>query len=1001
MWWLWASSALAWGPEAHRSIAERAEAALSDEARAALAEVTDVPLADLSTELDDLRHTPAWRWSRPLHFVNTDPAEVDLTPQCDGHLCATDGVAHFAHRLATSTDPAERREALMVVVHLVADVHQPLHVSYARDRGGNDHTVWLDGEQTDLHTVWDDVVPLLPGALEPVAVAAGGHPDDWAAESYALTRQVVYAAPADAPLDETYVQHAVPVVAQRTSQAAARLAEVLEAALTGQPLAFPDPVGADGYDRRLAWMPDRWLRAALVPVGVLMVLVVGLLRWRRRQQAGETPGYRAARDLLAEPGLVVGAASAILLTVAADVLTPLGSRYAFDVVVPEPSTARIIALCVLLFGALACTGVGWLLAARMLSSLAARFQHRTRMRMLDRLQGASLEQVRSFGVPDLLLRFQSDLERFDTFLLRDLPKLLRSGLQAVGLLAVMVALEWRVTLLTVVCMPLVFLGPHRLARHARRARHVRQAAASEAGLVLQEVVEGLPTLRAFGLQAHWRRRFDARAQALFQAERAHGRLSVWIPGSGITSGHVLTGVLLLAAVLLAVRGDLTPGDVVAIFSAMVLLTAGLARGTSALPALADVQAAYARIVEVLDLSPAEVTADVDEPRPLTGGITFEGVSFSHSGDQLHLDRVDIHLPVGTATAVVGRSGAGKSTLLSVLLQHGVPTAGRVMWDDAELHLGHRRAMGLVPQQCPVFALTVRENIRLGDLSASDAQVEAAARQAALHEAIEALPSGYDTVLGTRDQGLSGGQRQRLAIARALVRDPALLVLDEATSALDPATARKVRETLDAARGSHTLLTVTHDLASVRDYDQIVVLEAGKVADAGDHATLMGRCELYRMLVEQQSGFELDTGGHVARVSAERLARFPLFAGLPPLLLEPLAAGAVSETWRDGETVVRLGDPADRALLVVRGRLRVEDARGRAINTCEAGDLVGELALLHNTVRTATLVAQGHCVLLSITRAAFEALLDCHPGVRERVLRVARQRMENSVGRGVA
>lgn len=994
MWMLGVSAALAWGPEAHEAIGERAEARLTPEALAALRQLTDTPLAALSTELDDKRRAPGWAWSRPLHFVNIDPLADGLEPlrDCPTHDCATAAVAHFAHRLAAEQDPAARLEALSVVVHLVGDIHQPLHVSYAHDRGGNDHRVWHDGARTDLHALWDDVLPLAALEMTPPEVTGGGTPEDWAAESFRITREFAYTAPPDAQVSAEYIARAVPLVSIRIEEASVRLAAVLEGALLGQAPALSDPLAGTSYSR-LSTPLDSGLGRGL-SVLALMILGGGVagLRWRLRQRQEPTPGYRLLQEVLKTPVLLGVSLAAVLMTITSDVLTPLVSQYVFDVLIPDPTMERMAVFTGIFVASILCSVVGWSLAARSLSRLTVQLQDRLRTRMLHNLQGASLKAVQSHSVADILTRFQGDLQQFDRFILRESPRILRSVVQSVVLFSLLIGLHWKLTLLTLALMPVVVWLPRRMASRAQLARNDRQDAEGQVGAVVQELVESQPTLRAFGLEGRWQERFAGRAAVLNDAAARQGWLSVMIPGTGFSSGQLLTTVVLIGAIWMAIRGELTAGGVVAMFSALMLLSGAITRLMAAIPSTVSLLSASERISALLDLPQIEAPIDRAPPRPLQDAITLEQVVFSHTGQTRHIDGLSLQIPAGKATAVVGPSGAGKSTLLWLLLSYADPTSGRILWDGEPLHTGHRAVIGYVPQHAPMFSLSVRENIRLGDLTASDDAVESAARQAAIHDAILALPEGYDTLLGPENTRLSGGQRQRIAIARALLRSPALLILDEATSALDPATAARIRQTLDAVRRTCTTLTITHDLAAVSDYDHIIVLKRGALAAAGAHAALMVDSPVYRALFEQQSGFSVEGRGRRARVTLERLGRIPMFAGLPEALLERTAEVMATELWQDGEVVVRHGEPGDRMLLIARGTL-VATAPGRGvIRTCDAGTCVGEIALLHDRPRTATLTAQGFCVLLSVAREDFLDILDDEPGLREQVVATAGERL---------
>jgi ABC-type multidrug transport system fused ATPase/permease subunit len=276
--------------------------------------------------------------------------------------------------------------------------------------------------------------------------------------------------------------------------------------------------------------------------------------------------------------------------------------------------------------------------------------------------------------------------------------------------------------------------------------------------------------------------------------------------------------------------------------------------------------ALVRIRDVLDTEP-----DVADP---PGGTTLGllarevrlvAVSYAHSPDRRTLDGIDIVIPAGSRVAVVGPTGAGKSSILGLLLRSYDPDQGAVLVDGHDLRsvslASLRGQVGVVFQDTFLFDATIRDNIALGKPGATDAEVEAAARAAELHDFVTTLPRGYDSRVGERGARLSGGQRQRVAIARALVRDPRLLLLDEATSALDPATERLIAATLERAGVGRTTVAVTHRLPSIAAYDLIVVVEDGRVVEQGTHDALVAAGGLYAHLWHEQ------VAGHVAAPDA--------------------------------------------------------------------------------------------------------------------------------------
>jgi ATP-binding cassette subfamily B protein len=350
-------------------------------------------------------------------------------------------------------------------------------------------------------------------------------------------------------------------------------------------------------------------------------------------------------------------------------------------------------------------------------------------------------------------------------------------------------------------------------------------------------------------------------------------------------------------------------------------------------------------------------------------------------------------------AVVGQSGSGKSTLLSLLLRFHDPTRGAVRFDGRDLAEATVASLtgqvGAVFQESILFDSTIRENIRLGRSDASDAEVEAAARAAGIHDFIAALPRGYDSPAGEGGARLSGGQRQRIALARALVRRPALLVLDEATSALDPETEAGIVATLKDLHGRQTIVSVTHRLATAKGADLIVVMAGGRVVEEGSHEGLVARNGLYTRLWDQQSGFVVSPSGRRASIAPHRLAAIPLFSWLDIELLARFAARFTTVDVPPGQALFEEDEPGDILYVIVRGRVDVTrrgaDGADRQVSVLEDGDFFGEIALLDEVRRTATVRARTPCLLLGLDRGDFRELLAEVPVLRQVFKRVAQAR----------
>jgi ATP-binding cassette subfamily B protein len=460
-------------------------------------------------------------------------------------------------------------------------------------------------------------------------------------------------------------------------------------------------------------------------------------------------------------------------------------------------------------------------------------------------------------------------------------------------------------------------------------------------------------------------------------------------------------VLLFQAIVMGVGawlslvGELKPGSLVA----FVTLHAAVSKqaydlAKKVIPSLIGASAGIQRLEELLSEKPEVVDKAGAFTLPhAVADIAFHKVTFGYPGESPSLIDLDLVIPAGSRVAIVGGSGSGKSTVLRLMMrlydpEVGVVTIGNFDLKELEVASLHKE-IGVVFQEALLVDDTIAENIRLGKAGATQEEIEAAARAAEIHDAIVASPAGYQQRIGEAGGRLSGGERQRIAIARALVRDPSLLVLDEATSALDPDSENAVAQTLKKLKG-RTIVSVTHRLAMARDMDRIVVLSAGAVAEEGTHDELVAKGGIYATMWRKQSGVGITDAG-TARVDEAWLRDIPLLARAPQSLLASIATELVLERVPADTTVFEKGHVGDKLYIVARGRAAVVDDEGEVLATLSDGEFFGELALLHNIRRSATVRTVTGCWFLTLTREKLETLLAGAPEVRAEIHRVAQQR----------
>lgn len=395
--------------------------------------------------------------------------------------------------------------------------------------------------------------------------------------------------------------------------------------------------------------------------------------------------------------------------------------------------------------------------------------------------------------------------------------------------------------------------------------------------------------------------------------------------------------------------------------------------------------------------------------PLQSSIVFDQVSFVYSSAQTGgksgvasetkevLCKLDLELMRGMSVALVGGSGSGKSTVISLLLGFEQPSHGRVLIDSAplsSLNLAQwRRQIGVVFQDTFIFNASVAENLRIAKLDATQAELEQAAKLAGLHQVILDLPKGYASQLGEGRISLSGGQRQRLGIARALLRKPEVLILDEPTSALDIATEQQLQKTLEQICTKRTSLWVTHRLEQAARCDYVMVLDQGRILEAGSHQALLDYQGQYASMWRKQAGFSFQ--GASAKISVERLAQISLFSGLGSEILTIIAESFASQTAHAGELLVQQGDVGDRFFMIARGMVEVyrvgESGSEQSLAILSDGDSFGEIALLAERPRTANVRAMLETTLLSLSKAQLDRLIEQAPslGTRMRVTAIER------------
>ncbi|MGY4876861.1 ABC transporter transmembrane domain-containing protein [Vreelandella aquamarina] len=406
-------------------------------------------------------------------------------------------------------------------------------------------------------------------------------------------------------------------------------------------------------------------------------------------------------------------------------------------------------------------------------------------------------------------------------------------------------------------LPIVWYG-----RRVRRLSRTSQDRVAELGRYAEEALRGLQTLQAFSHEAQDKRHYGQRVEQAFGSAVARTRQRAWLTGVALLVVFSAVGLMLWQGGQAVLAGTLSPGELSAFIFYAILAAGAVATLAEVAGDVQRAAGAAERLLELLDTQPTIQSPPQPQtlPSPVRGDIALNAVSFTYPGRKTPaLKSLDIRIRAGERLAVVGPSGAGKSTLLGLLLRFHDPASGAITLDGVDIRqldlTQLRSTMGMVAQSPVLFSGSVADNLRYGDSSASLEALREAARNANALDFIDAMPDGFDTPLGPGGIQLSGGQRQRLAIARALLKDPAVLLLDEATSALDAESERLVQRALDRLMQGRTSIVIAHRLATVVNADRLLVLQEGRLVASGTHTELLASNALYRHLAALQFGTE--------------------------------------------------------------------------------------------------------------------------------------------------
>jgi ATP-binding cassette subfamily B protein len=566
---------------------------------------------------------------------------------------------------------------------------------------------------------------------------------------------------------------------------------------------------------------------------------------------------RIARLFAPYRGRLAAVLGLIVASAGLGMVSPFLLRDVLDHAIPEDDDRLLVALVAGMIAVAVATGVLGVGQTWLSNVVGQRVMHDLRAQVYGHLQRLSLAFFTRTRTGEVQSRIANDIGGVQNVVTNTATSIVSSLTTVIATVAAMVLLDWRLALFSLGLTPLFVALARRVGAQRRRIASSRQGAMADISSLVQESlsVSGILLGKTMARGPVLAERFERESERLAGLEVRSRMAGRWVMSFVQTSFAVMPALVYLFAGL--APGAASIGTIVAFTTLQTRLFWPI---QSLLGVGVDIQtsgALFDRIFEYLD-QPVDLEEGDRTLDAVRGEVRFEDVWFRYAQDgQPTLAGVDLTVPAGTTLALVGETGSGKTTLGYLAARLYDPDGGAIRLDGTDLRdltfAALADAVGVVSQETYLFHASVRENLRFAKPEAGDEEVEEAARAAQVHDTIAALPEGYDTVVGERGFRFSGGERQRIAIARTILRNPPVLILDEATSALDVQTERAVGEALDELAEGRTTLVIAHRLSTVREADQIAVLDAGRVVERGTHEELLALAGRYAELVARDSG----------------------------------------------------------------------------------------------------------------------------------------------------
>ncbi|GAU76608.1 ABC transporter transmembrane domain-containing protein [Fusibacter sp. 3D3] len=680
----------------------------------------------------------------------------------------------------------------------------------------------------------------------------------------------------------------------------------------------------------------------------------------------------------------------ILFDLAVESFVALSFKFLIDNAISVKQKEVMVLVLVLLLLSTVIAKIGFIIRSFLYAKVATGITKNLRIALYGHLQNRSVQFFLDTKLGDILSHFSTDLASVEALTYRAVPAGAYAVIGIVLNLIIIFILEWRLALISLIGLVFCLTSPYLFSRKAAQFNEIVKATQADLLSDAEESISAQKVIKAFNLQDTFMHKLEGKSSHL---EDTGTRAFFFNDLMEITPNLIieLFNVLIIAiGAFMAFNDVISAGTLVSFNSLFIGLSGAVASLTWVFPLFMESSASIKRLQKFMSIEDeAPTSADGNTEMHFEQEIKFDQVSFGYVPNQMTLKALNLVIPKGKSVAIVGSSGSGKSSILNLIMRFYDANSGKVYIDSVDItqisRHNIRNKVGIVLQDNFLFNRSIKDNLSLANEKATLEDMIHASQLAEIHAFIMTLEDQYDTIVGERGGKLSGGQRQRLALARALISDPELLILDEATSALDPKTELAINSTLEKLAEHKTLVAITHRLENITNYDLIYVIEDGFVKESGSHQELMHASGPYAELYDKQHGFIISDAFTHAEIEMERLSKIKLFGKLDEFMLNELKLFFKSEFYDVDHNIIKAGDYGDCFYVIVRGQVVVsvmlESGLEKAVSVLEDGDYFGEIALLKSVPRTATIRAKSPSLILSLKRDHFDQILSKAPSLK--------------------